>query len=238
VLIVADPSDEIGEVWSTAKTQAVAGGGLALVVLFTSSLFIRWALRPLTLAGDALARLQTGDYSARIEPKGSPEFVDTCLKINSLAGSLSALRATNEELIQRLLDVQDAERKAVAHELHDEIGPHLFALRAKAAVLASRLEKDGLGLGDAAAAISIRDQIEALQGHNRRILARLRPVALEELGLIEARAPNRCKLGVRWGALVRQRPRPRAIGPLHWDSRRRTRHGCRYDAGNGARGHA
>ncbi len=154
-------------------------------MLFASSLFIRWALRPLALAGTALARLESGDYSARVKPSGSPEFVETCLKINSLAGSLSELRAANEELIQRLLDVQDAERKAIAHELHDEIGPHLFALRAKAAVLASRLEKDGLS--DAtAAAISIRDQIEALQGHNRRILARLRPVALEELGLVEA----------------------------------------------------
>jgi two-component system, NarL family, sensor histidine kinase UhpB len=58
-------------------------------------------------------------------------------------------------------------------------------LRAKAAVLASSLQKEGRG--DATAvAISIRDQVEALQGHNRRILAHLRPVALEELGLIEA----------------------------------------------------
>jgi two-component system sensor histidine kinase UhpB len=185
VLIVADPSNEIDEVWSGAEKQAAAGGALALAVLFASSLFVRRALRPLALAETALARLQSGDYSARVEPTGSPEFVETCLKINSLAGSLSDLRATNEELIERLLDVQDAERKAIAHELHDEIGPHLFALRAKAAVLASGLEKEGLG--DAAtAAISIRDQIEALQGQNRRILAHLRPVALEELGLSEA----------------------------------------------------
>jgi two-component system sensor histidine kinase UhpB len=185
VLIVADPSDEIDEVWSAAEKETAAGGALALAVLFASSLFVRRALRPLALAGSALARLQSGDYSARVEPTGSPEFVETCLKINSLAGSLSDLRATNEELIERLLDVQDAERKAIAHELHDEIGPHLFALRAKAAVLAASLEKEGRG--DAtAAAISIRDQVEALQGHNRRILAHLRPVALEELGLIEA----------------------------------------------------
>ena len=123
-----------------------------------------------------LARLQSGDYSARVEPQGSPEFVEICRKINSLAGALSDLRATNEELIARLLDVQDAERKAIAHELHDEIGPHLFALRARAALLASRLKDDP---GDsAAAAISIRDQVEALQGHNKRILARLRPAAL------------------------------------------------------------
>ena len=81
--------------------------------------------------------------------------------------------------------MQDAERKAIAHELHDEIGPHLFGLRARAAVLASRLKKDDLG-DVAAAAISICHQVEALQGQNRRILARLRPAALEELGLIAA----------------------------------------------------
>ena len=185
VLIVADPSDEIDEIWSGAQMQAAAGGVLALAVLFASSLFIRWALKPLGLAGTALARLQAGDYSARVKPSGSPEFVEICRKINSLAEALSSLRATNEELIERLLDVQDAERKAIAHELHDEIGPHLFGLRARAAVLASRLKKDDFG-DVAAAAISICHQVEALQGQNRRILARLRPAALEELGLIAA----------------------------------------------------
>jgi two-component system sensor histidine kinase UhpB len=185
VLIVADPSDEIDEVWLAAQKQAAAGGALALAVLFASSLFIRRALKPLELAGTALTRLQAGDYSARVKPSGSPDFVEICRKINSLAEALSSLRATNEELIERLLDVQDAERKAIAHELHDEIGPHLFGLRARAAVLASRLKKDDFG-DVAAAAISICHQVEALQGQNRRILARLRPAALEELGLIAA----------------------------------------------------
>ncbi len=56
VLIIA--SDEIDEIWSAALTQAVAGGALALAVLFASSLFIRRASRPLDLAGTVLARLQ------------------------------------------------------------------------------------------------------------------------------------------------------------------------------------
>jgi two-component system sensor histidine kinase UhpB len=185
LLIVADPSNEIDEAWASAKSQAAAGGGLALAVLAASSLFIRFALRPLRLVGNALSRLESGDYSARVEPSGSPEFLDTCRKINSLAKALFDLQATNARLIEQLLDVQDAERKAIAHELHDEIGPHLFALRAQAAVLGARLQK---GADDEAtkAAISIRDHLEALQGHNRRILLRLRPIALDELGLTEA----------------------------------------------------
>jgi two-component system sensor histidine kinase UhpB len=55
VLIVADSSDEIDQVWSASLKQAAAGGALALAVLFGSSFFIRWALRPLGLAGTVLA---------------------------------------------------------------------------------------------------------------------------------------------------------------------------------------
>ena len=71
----------------------------------------------------------------------------------------------------------------IAHELHDEFGPHLFALRASAAVLAKKLGDDPSA---GAAASAIEAQVEALQGQNRRILADLRPAALEELGLAEA----------------------------------------------------
>jgi len=69
-------------------------------------------------------------------------------------------------------------------ELHDGNRTASFRLAGRRRRAASRL-KDGRG--DATtAAISIRDQIEALQGHNRRILAHLRRWRLEELGLIEA----------------------------------------------------
>jgi two-component system sensor histidine kinase UhpB len=56
-------------------------------------------------------------------------------------------------------------------------------LRASAAVLAKKLADD---TSARAAASAIEAQVEALQGQNRRILADLRPAALEELGLAEA----------------------------------------------------
>jgi two-component system sensor histidine kinase UhpB len=118
--------------------QVVAGGALGLVILLASSLFIRAALEPLGLVGLILARLESGDYSARADLAGSPESVDTCRKINSLARVLSDFRADNARLIERLFDAQDEERKAIAHELHDETAPHLFALRANAAALTGK----------------------------------------------------------------------------------------------------
>jgi two-component system, NarL family, sensor histidine kinase UhpB len=183
IIIVADPSDVIDEIWSAAKTQAASAAALALAVLLATSFFLNRSLKPLKIAGATLGRLKAGDFAVRAQASGSPEFVDICARINDLARALGDLSAENSQLIERLFDAHDEERKAIAGELHDEIGPHLFALRANAAILASRLSGDG---EERKAAIAIGDQIEALQRHNRRILANLRPAALEELGLVAA----------------------------------------------------
>ncbi len=185
IIIVADPSDVVYEVWLQARTQVVAGGALALAVIVATGVFVRGSLRPLGVAGGALARLEAGDYGERAQTSGSPEFVDICARINRLAEALFNLSAANRQLIERVLDAHDEERRAIARDLHDEFGPHLFALRANAAILASCL---GAGADESAAeaAVAIRDQVEALQRQNRRILADLRPTALEELGLAAA----------------------------------------------------
>ena len=182
IVIVSDPSDEVDEVWLQARDEVAGGSALALAVIIATGVFVRRSLRPLGVAGAALARLEAGDFNARAETSGSPEFVDICRRINRLAEALASLSAANRQLIERVLDAHDEERKAIAHELHDELGPHLFHLRANAALLADRL---GHGAG-AEAAVAIRDQVEALQRQNRRILANLRPAALEELGLAAA----------------------------------------------------
>ena len=182
IVIVSDPSDEVDEVWLQARDEVAGGSALALAVIIATGMFVRRSLRPLGVAGAALARLEAGDFNARAETSGSPEFVDICRRINRLAEALASLSAANRQLIERVLDAHDEERKAIAHELHDELGPHLFHLRANAALLADRL---GHGAG-AEAAVAIRDQVEALQRQNRRILANLRPAALEELGLAAA----------------------------------------------------
>ncbi len=185
IVIVSDPSDEVDEVWLQARDEVAGGSALALAVIIATGVFVRRSLRPLGVAGAALARLEAGDFNARAQTSGSPEFVDICKRINRLAEALAGLSAANRQLIERVLDAHDEERKAIAHELHDELGPHLFHLRANAALLADRLQH-GAGAGAAEAAVAIRDQVEALQRQNRRILANLRPAALEELGLAAA----------------------------------------------------
>jgi two-component system, NarL family, sensor histidine kinase UhpB len=183
IVIVADPADEIDEVWAGARDHALVGAIMALAALLVTSLLVGRAVKPIGVASATLARLEAGDYAARAEGGGPPEIRDLNAKINSLAEALGDLKSDNSELAERVFAAQDEERQVIAHELHDEFGPHLFGLRASAAVLAKKVGDDPAARE---AASAIEAQVEALQGQNRRILADLRPAALEELGLAEA----------------------------------------------------
>jgi two-component system, NarL family, sensor histidine kinase UhpB len=183
IILVADPGDEIDEVWVGARDHALVGGLVALLAIGVTSLLVGRAVRPLGVAGATLARLEAGDYSARAGDQGPPEIRNLNAKINSLAETLDGLNRANDELMERVFDAHDEERQLIAHELHDEFGPHLFALRASAAVLAKTI---GDQPAAREAATAIEAQVGELQGQNRRILADLRPAALEELGLVEA----------------------------------------------------
>ena len=181
IVIQPDPTEIVAQVWSEAKGQLVAGGALALAVLVVTNLLVRVALRPLSEAGATLAKLEAGDYAARARAVGPPEIAGLARRINRLGEALGDLSADVRRLLERVVDAHDEERRAIAHELHDEIGPHLFALRANAVALSARVDGDAGAL-----ARGISETVESLQKQNRRILANLRPAALDELGLAPA----------------------------------------------------
>ncbi|MFL6838761.1 MAG: histidine kinase, partial [Bradyrhizobium sp.] len=131
--------------------------------------------------------IEAGRYDARVEPGGAPELAAICTKLNHLAATLGDAVEDKRRLAERAVSLQDSERKEIARELHDEFGPYLFTLRAHAGALV-RLsdvrEPDAQALRKHGSAIL--EQVNALQQFNRRILEKLRPVGLAELGLREA----------------------------------------------------
>ena len=92
------------------------------------------------------------------------------------------MRRRTRALEEQILTLQDEERADLARDLHDEIGPHLFAVNIDAAVLDQAISAGRVG--EAAERVrAIQGAVGHLQRLVRDILARLRPALLVELGL-------------------------------------------------------
>lgn len=187
LLITSHPDDEIAEIWDAIVTQLEVGSVIALALFLVMMNVVGRALAPLKSLADVMAELEDGRYQARVAPGGAPELAAICTKLNHLAATLSEAVEDKRRLAERTVSLQDVERKEIARELHDEFGPYLFSLRAHASALAKQAD------GRAPSAEAVRkhgsamlEQINALQQFNRRVLERLRPVGLAELGLRQA----------------------------------------------------
>ena len=187
LVITSHPDDEMAEIWDGIVTQLEVGSAIAIALFLITMLVVGRALAPLQALSQAMTKIEAGCYDARVEPGGAPELAAICTKLNHLAATLGDAVEDKRRLAERAVSLQDMERKEIARELHDEFGPYLFALRAHAGAL-MRLsdfhEPDANALRKHGGAIL--EQVNALQQFNRRILEKLRPVGLAELGLREA----------------------------------------------------
>ncbi|MFC4311821.1 ATP-binding protein [Steroidobacter flavus] len=91
---------------------------------------------------------------------------------------LEALLLENRRLAQQYLRAQEAERKSLARELHDELGQYLNAIKTDAVSIQDRL--DAAQSQAVSAIIRHTDHLHAVV---RDLIRELRPVALDELGL-------------------------------------------------------
>jgi two-component system sensor histidine kinase UhpB len=155
-------------------------GGAALVFVVVGR-----ALAPLRTVGELLPRIGGGDYAARAPLQGPPELVALGRGVNEMAARLGAMRERNRALEQQILTLQDEERADIARDLHDEIGPHLFAANLDAAMTATLISA-GRSQEALAQVKSITAAIAHMQRLVRDILGRLRPTCVAELGLASA----------------------------------------------------
>lgn len=189
LLIVSHPTDEIAEIWDGIVTQLQVGSAIAAALLILTIVVVSRALAPIQSLANAMTDIEAGRYDTRVVPTGSAEIAAICDKLNHLAGALGGAVADKQRLAERMVSLQDVERKEIARELHDEFGPYLFALRAHATSLMRMADARNLDLaGLRKHGTAMLEQINALQQFNRRVLDKLRPAGLSELGLGEALA--------------------------------------------------
>ncbi len=181
VVIRSDPADEILEAWNEARPLLlliVAIGFLTNAIV----VFSVWrALKPIDLIRDALSRIGRGDLHPGLPKATTPELRTIIDGVVELGLNLEQARSDNQRLLRHSLEVQERERRAIARELHDEIGQSLAAMDAEAALLHQRVGVAAPGL--AVRTQGIRAGIATLYDGLHLLLARLRPAGLDEFGL-------------------------------------------------------
>ena len=185
ITLVADPTNEIGEVWGQANDMVRM---LALFFVLTV-LLIYWAIgravAPLERLAGAFGRIGSGDYAARLDAAGPPEVLRLATGFNRMAEQLGDVEAQNRMLQEQLLTLQEEERADLARDLHDEIGPFLFAAGIDAASIPSLLES-GRSTEARERADAISGSVAHMQMQIRSILGRLRPLSFGAVGLADA----------------------------------------------------
>lgn len=187
VEIVSEPRDEIAEAWENSVALSTVAAMTVLVLTAILYLVLGRVLDPLTALGSGLLALERRDFRLRLARPKVLEFAAITDRFNALAGALEGARRENLALNRRLITAQDDERRRTALELHDEVGPSLFGLKANAASIAKAARELPQ---PAAATIAARaGDLTAIIGHlqdiNRDILNRLRPMALGHVPLRE-----------------------------------------------------
>lgn len=179
-------ADEIQEIVGEVALFSFVLIVLCLLIVAVLRWTVLRSLRWVRLLADGFDRLEGGDYRL-IAPIPLTELQRVGEQFNHLAHSLHRVTADNHLLIDRLISMQERERKELAAELHDEFGPALFGIRAEAAsIMRTAALSDTRDEEIRARARSIADLTDGIQKLNYRMLDRLRPLVLEQMGLCQA----------------------------------------------------
>lgn len=156
---------------------AILAGGLA-AVLVVNLLLIRRALRPIGRLTALAADIDVLEPGQRLPETSGGDLHELVGAFNQMLARLEDERA---ESARRTILAQEAERGRIAHDLHDQVGQTLTAvlLQLKRAAESAPPEvREDLRGAQAAA----RTGLEELS----RVVRRLRPEALDDLGLASA----------------------------------------------------
>ena len=135
---------------------------------------------------DGLAVQAVAKLSARLSPAREPElhlYVADITDVTLMQTELASALEENRRLSQRSMQVQEEERRNLARELHDELGQSLNAIKVDAVAIRDGSDNAVEVQRGARAIIEVSGQVYDVV---RSLLQRLRPVALDELGLRSA----------------------------------------------------
>lgn len=185
ILLETDAGNELTEVWTEFADD------IQILLVFSAITFpmIYWilgrALRPLGRISQAFTGIGPSMSIKPIAEDGPPELVLLARGFNAMIDRLALAETKNRRLNEQLSTIQEEERAEMARDLHDEIGPYLFAMGVDAAAIQKAAE--ARGQADMVAQVqSVREGVVHVQQQVKEILGRLRSGNLVEFGLKQA----------------------------------------------------
>ncbi|HEV3286235.1 MAG TPA: ATP-binding protein [Steroidobacteraceae bacterium] len=190
--IDAEPSRAILDAWDELTRLVTIAVLLLVAVSALAFWLVERALAPFPVIVQGLQRLQHGELTYRLPPLAGAEARAIGGAFNRMAEAVQDnVRAEREareartrleerrELALLVEQSVEEERRAIAHELHDEFGQSVTAIRSLALAIATQ-SGDGT-LRDAARLIS--EEAARLYDAMHGLIPRLTPLSLDTLGL-------------------------------------------------------
>jgi two-component system sensor histidine kinase UhpB len=183
IVITPDPSYEFGEIWNQFTGIFYLAGAFFILTNILVVWIVLKALNPVDFILKALTELESGNLKVKMPSLKTSELSAISSKFNNMVTALRNSIEQNHQLSQKLIRIQEEERKSLARDLHDEFGQSLTAIHADAAVLKALANKEYPKIKPSANAIS--DLSKHLMNLVGGMLNRLKLGVLHELGLEE-----------------------------------------------------
>ncbi len=188
---------------STLKTQILWSAiAIAATILVVNALMSSVVVTKIERLAQAIKHFSLGDMSRRVRVQSSDEIGELAGSFNQMMQALEErtqeLERLNEELrrkenlrgvlLVKLTHAQEEERKRVARELHDQLGQALSAMTMGMEAAENALPPQLSGLKERL--LHAKEMATQALEQTHELILNLRPVDLDDLGLISAIRSN------------------------------------------------
>jgi len=185
-LIIQEPwGDVVGPMMQYSLVTPVILVAALVVSMLAIYFGVQRIIRPLQELDQQASRVAWGDYSATQEDLGGiQEIEDLRRTLNRMAQQLRSYQTAMRDYVAAITMGQEEERKRLARELHDDTAQSLVALSQKLEMAQKALNQDPQKA--AAQLAELRAMTADILANVRQFSRDLRPVYLEDLGLVPA----------------------------------------------------
>ena len=194
LIVEAQHSRAVLDAWDDVSHLALIGLIMLVVVNALAFWTVARTLKPFPVIAEGLERLQQGDLAFRLPPLAGNEASTIGAAFNRMAQAMqdkvaaerkaqdAEARLEERREMASLADQRvEEERRLIAHELHDEFGQSVTAIRSLALAIVSQAGVRDSTTGDVARLIS--EEAARLYDAMHGLIPRLAPLSLDTLGL-------------------------------------------------------